>query len=104
MSIVANPSDLPFVLVEWLDAHSDLTETTAADARLKHSAAKMFTAGWLMFDDEEGVTLFNEVCPEDDSYRGRSFVPRGMIKSVTKVRLTKERKPKSTPPDESPMT
>jgi hypothetical protein len=42
----------------------------------------METRGWLGLDDEVGVSLFYERTGDQSSYRGRTFIPRGMIISV----------------------
>lgn len=86
-----------FVACKWLDAWADTHESVSIeDAHLKHNATLMETRGWLLVDNEKGVSLFNERCLDvgDGTYRGRTFVPRAMIQSV--IPVVKARKPRST--------
>jgi hypothetical protein len=86
-----------FVLVKWEDAFVSGTESIkVSDAHLRHRPSLQETAGWLLIDDEVGVSIANERCLDegDEEYRGRTFIPRSLVKSVTPVNLTKPRKPK----------
>jgi hypothetical protein len=94
----------PFVSVVWDDAWADATDSVGErDHDSKHKATVMETRGWLVRDDELGVSIFNERCLDDGdgSYRSRTFIPRAMIKSVTHWKLVKPRKLK---PKEIPLT
>ena len=76
------------VLVVWDDAWGDAHESVSLeDAHLKHRPTVMQTVGWLLRDDEQGVSLFNERCLDqgEESYRGRTFILRAMVKSVMPV-------------------
>ena len=85
---------LPLVLVEWDDAWADATAAvTERDVGDSHKAEVIRTLGWLLKEDDKGVSVAAEYCA-DGSYRGRSFIPRGMIRSMTHYRLVKPRKPK----------
>ena len=87
--------DTPFAVVQWLDAWADAHDSaSASDVGLKHKSVAMRTAGWLLADNEAGVSLFSEFCSEDETYRSRTFIPRAMIVSVAVVRLVKPRTPK----------
>jgi len=80
--------DAKFVAVQWWDAWADAHESVSPeDAHQKHKATLMETRGWLLCDDEKGVSIFNERCLDegDGSFRGRTFVPRAMIHSVEPV-------------------
>lgn len=98
-----NPK-LPLVEVIWKDAWVHAEEVvTLADVKATHKPAIIHTLGWLLLEDEEGVSLANEYF--DDGYRGRTFIYRPMIISVTPFTLTKvrqKRAQKSTPPDRHP--
>lgn len=98
----------PFVIVLWNDAWSDATASvTISNAHDTHKPLVMETRGWLLVDDERGVSIASERCldPEQETYyRGRSFVLRAMVQSVTewpapakprKPRAKRERKPKA---------
>ena len=87
--------DTPFAVVQWLDAWADAHDSaSASDVGIKHKSVAMRTAGWLLADDDNGVSLFSEYCSEDETFRSRTFIPRAMIVNVAVVRLVKPRKPK----------
>lgn len=86
------------VEVVWEDAWVSGTEsTTLTDAHLRHRASVTQTVGWLLLDNEIGVSLANERCLDEgeEEYRGRTFIPRSLIRSVNQVNSPKRaRKPK----------
>mgnify|MGYP001585292875 FL=1 len=86
---------VPFVVLVWDDAFGDATtEVTLKTVMDGHHAQVFQTAGWLLKDDETGVSLANErgVDQGEEVYRGRTFVPRGMVRSLTPFILTRPRK------------
>jgi hypothetical protein len=96
------------VLVTWKDAWQDQENfNTAHGIAVTHAPMRVETLGWIIQDDDEGVSVVNERSTQDgsDVFRGRTFVPRGMIQSVVPYTLTRPRaaKPKPVPP-ESPKT
>lgn len=91
--------DLPFVIVEWDDAwKADTEEATLESAHESHRPIRCSTAGWLLRDDDIGVQVANEHSP-NGTFRGRSFIPRAMVVTVSPLKLTKpkQRKPKLAP-------
>lgn len=79
-------------IVIWDDAHgTSIRDVTEAD--LPHHPLVMKTLGWVLRDDEEGVSIVNEVSFEDGTayYRGHTFIPRAMVRSVTPFSLGKPR-------------
>lgn len=97
--------DIPFVVVEWLDAWKDATnDASLTEARAAHKPVRCFNAGWLLLDDEEGVQIAAEVSPTEPlPYRQRSLIPRAMIVAVHHVKLAQPRKKAtSAPAPESP--
>lgn len=86
-----------FVFVYWEDAHADFDMTSPTDALLKHKPAQAVTPGWLMVDNEIGVTVAGEYFPEDESYRAPSFIPRAMVTDVVPVTITRKRLKRSAP-------
>lgn len=87
-------TDIIFVEVEWEDAWGNATEAVfPQDAHEQHKPEVIKTYGWLLVDNEKGVSVFSEKC-DDGSYRGRSFITRAMIKSVIPLKLSKPRKSK----------
>lgn len=88
-----NRPDLPLVIVEWNDAWGKAEESvTLADVAATHHPTVIYTLGWVLFEDDKGISLANEHYL--DIYRGRSFIPRELIRSVTPFTLTKPRKKK----------
>jgi hypothetical protein len=81
---------LPLVAVTWDDAQSSSGEviddvTIAAN----HQPKVVVTLGWLMRDDAAGVS----VCSEHVSgigYRGHTFVPRSLVRSVRVLRKARK--------------
>lgn len=82
------------VIVRWNDAWQDQENfSTAHGIASTHSPMPISTLGWVIQDDEEGISIVNEQSTQDghDVFRGRTFIPRAMIKSVTPYNLTKPR-------------
>lgn len=80
---------LPLVIVEWHDAVTFETPVGLADVSSMHRPEVVHTLGWVLREDEHGISLATEYY--DESYRGRSFIPRNMIRAVTPFALTKPR-------------
>lgn len=95
------------VKVCWRDAWVSGTEPiNLEEVHLKHRPMLMTTLGWLLMEDEDGVSVANEQYVDDDgleTYRGRTFIPRGMVISVEPMRKPKKpRKPREKPRPEKP--
>jgi hypothetical protein len=87
-----------FVVVIWDDAWQDQENFTTAHGIIStHEPMPVETMGWLIQEDAIGVSVANERSTQDghDVFRGRTFIPRAMIKSVTPFNLTKPRKKRS---------
>ncbi len=84
---------VPLVCVIWEDAHGDVNNESNADdlKREFHKPYVYHTFGLCIVDNEVGVSLVNDFCPDDKTYRGRSFIPRGMIREVIKLGTPKKR-------------
>lgn len=86
-----------FVRVLWNDAWMDATEPkTVADITAEHKPLVVESFGWLIIDDEMGVSLASERYldnNEHDVFRAKTFIPRAMIRpnGVIPVNLTKKR-------------
>lgn len=86
-----------FAQVTWLDAWADgVDDVTQDKVHEKHHPLEMQTRGWILLDDEIGISLFYERCTDPLSYRGRTFIPRAMVKSVDDFPV--KRKPKTKKP------
>jgi hypothetical protein len=84
----------PLVIVRWKDAHGSATASYSEHA-FPHEPKVMNTVGWLLRDDEIGVSVVAEYCEDRDDetpFRGLTFVPRGMVVEVGYV--VKPRKPR----------
>lgn len=89
------PNKLPLVLVEWLDAWTETEPTSIETVGMSHKPERVVTLGWVLLDNEAGIQLSTELF--DGNYRGRTFIPKAMVVSVTPYHLTRTRKPKSQP-------
>lgn len=87
-------TELPLVLVTWHDAWINETPVTVEDVAASHKPEVIRTLGWLLRDDDTGVSLANEHYA--GTYRGRTFIPRGMVVSVVRYTLTKPRTKRAT--------
>lgn len=93
-----------FVICIWDDAWAESTDAVFQnDAHEKHMPTVMDTRGWLVYEDEKGVSIFNERCLDkgENYYRSRTFIPRTLIRSITEVKLTPPRR-KRAPAREEP--
>lgn len=97
-------------VVIWDDAWSSGIEIlTLKEVEEKHHPSIMQTLGWVLQDDDRGISIANERCMDkgDECYRGHTFIPRSLIKSVTPFKLSPaKRAPRhaktATPPDAPP--
>lgn len=93
---MAKPS---LCVVVWDDAQSNSVSSVTIKAIDEvHKPAVMQTLGWLLKEDEGGVSVANERCLDqgDETYRGHTFIPRKMIISVTPFTLARPRVKKVT--------
>lgn len=80
------------VKVTWADAHGSAANVAYDIDEIPHAAIEVESYGILLKQDMVGVSIASERCDET-TYRGYSFIPAGMLISVTRVR-TKGRKRK----------
>jgi hypothetical protein len=76
----------PIVYVLWLDAHGagPTEDFSPSDVAAQHRGWPTHTVGFLLRSDADGVTVCIDVQEPDEkggepTYRGRHFVPRGMV-------------------------
>jgi hypothetical protein len=82
---------VPLVFVEWDDAWGDKEdEVTLESVASSHKPTKVLTVGWLVYEDEAGISIFNETY--EGKYRGRTFIPRGMNPKVIPVKKSRKKK------------
>lgn len=97
------------VVVHWLDAHGSSTQAYTEE-NLQHKAFPMDSYGLLLRSDEEGVSIATETYFDDidqiQTYRGHTFIPRGMVVSVEVLKAAKKSKvkPQAAPPSPEPQT
>lgn len=84
---------LPLVLVTWTDAWTDNDAVDLESVHAVHKPTIVHTLGWVLKDDDVGISLVTEFYLS--SYRGRTFIPRCNIQSVTQYSLTRKRQTKS---------
>lgn len=89
----------PLVIVVWMDAW--VSEEGCSDdmAHSLHKPEEVTTIGWVLVDNEAGLQISNEFY--GTTYRGRTFIPRAMIKTITPYKLSKPRKKANTSPTEA---
>lgn len=81
------------VLVNWTDANTGSEDVVTKDnIDSLHKPTIVHTLGWAMKEDDVGITVCTEYY--DEAFRGRTFIPRICINSVTDHRLTKPPKPR----------
>lgn len=91
--------DAKFVIVEWDDAWQDQDNfATAHGIATTHGPMPVRTRGLLIQDDDVGVSVANEDSVQDGMpvFRGRTFIPRAMIRSVTEYKLARKQKKADT--------
>lgn len=91
------------VVVIWDDAWQDQENfSTAHGIRATHAPMKVETLGYLIQDDDVGVSVANEHSVQDgtDVFRGRTFVPRAMVRNLIPYSLTKTRTKRQAAPPE----
>lgn len=93
-------TDKRLVKAVWLDAHASST-SAYSEHEIPHAAIEITTVGWLLKQDDAGVSLANEWCA-DSTYRGYTFIPQVLIKSV--VDIVKPKKPRVKLPKQPPET
>lgn len=87
------------VKVVWDDAWGEAEESFFyKDTHVKHHPVVMHTVGWLLIDDEKGISIACERCLDEgeENYRGRTFIPKSLVRSITPIvkgRNTKKPKP-----------
>lgn len=97
------PSGKPFVAVTWRDPHGTGKTSCLFEHELPHSCILITTYGWLMRQDDKGVSLVGEIIG-DASMRDYTFVPAELIDTIENIPLRDERKHTRKPPLVKPDT
>jgi hypothetical protein len=88
---------LRLVIVTWHDAWADHDNFASAHGLAQtHEPMVVESLGWIVTDDDKGISIVNEQSTEEGKaiYRGRTFIPRAMVQSVQEYKLSKPRQPK----------
>lgn len=85
----------PLVAVTWNDAHGSVS-AELEEHELPSEPAKMTTYGLLVKDCPAGIVVASEET-HNRSYRGWTFVPRGMIVEIKYLEKPRGRRARSTP-------
>ena len=84
---------VPLALVEWNDCKELGHGVTLQDISASHMPEVITTLGWVLKDDEAGISIANEFY--DETYRGVTFIMRVNIRKVTPYALSTPRKPRA---------
>lgn len=93
---------LPYCACAWSDAHSPAATDVYNLSSIGdiHGSMTIVTSGWLLRQDDAGVTLASEWCGGDD-FRGITHVPAGMVREVVMIPIPK---PKKKRPPKEPVS
>lgn len=86
--------DKPLVRVKWQDAYSGAANRAFEESEIPHEILDVETIGWLLKDDEKGVSLACEYL-SDKTWRGHTMVPRPMVISVEPLVAPPRKRPRS---------
>ena len=78
-------------IVSWLDAVSPASThaVNLSDISTVHQSLPIQTVGWVLVDDDKGITMAGEFC-QDGDYRSITHIPRSLI---TDVRVLSVKRP-----------
>jgi hypothetical protein len=79
--------DRQFAVVIWDDAHK--THEELHDDEINHKPSLCQTYGWIIKNDDVGITVASEWGPEDGIWRDSTFVPHGMVREVVLLSLSR---------------
>ena len=87
--------DLWCLRTQWTDSHGGGNEQYDASS-VPHAPLIVETVGWLLRDDQAGVSVASEFIPETTNYRAYTFVPRGMVLEMKAVGVPRARRKKDS--------
>lgn len=73
----------PFAILVWDDAFVANGEVTVDE--ISHHPIRFYSVGWVLREDEGGVSIAAEWSPDQGNFRGVTFVPKGMVREVRRV-------------------
>ena len=82
------------VVVTWNDAYGDAMQQVWAGDELNHRPVVVQSVGFLIREDEIGVTIFQDYIDDsgEPAFRGKQFIPRGMVISVQTLQASRTKK------------
>lgn len=89
--------------ITWLDPCSpDATAVhNVSDLAAVHRPLHVVTMGWVLKDDDVGITIANEDCGSGD-YRGLTFIIRGLIVKEEDLPVRRPKTKKASAPPTLP--
>ena len=78
------------VIVEWLDHHTSNSWQEVAE--IDHEPALVRTVGWLLRDDEVGVTVCNTISDDQMNINGAFFLMRSCVRKIKTLRRVRKAK------------
>lgn len=85
ISVATKKKKPPLAIVEWGDAHAMSRWMHSSEVGNGHGPLVVVWVGFILVNDKTGVTLCFGF-DENDNPAGQMFVPRGMVRKITKVR------------------
>lgn len=76
----------PLVVVSWNDAWSGASWSDASRAQNECNPAKIFSVGWLMNKNKEGVFLAARFDGPNDNIGNYSFIPHACITRIETIK------------------
>jgi hypothetical protein len=75
-------------IICWLDAVSPAAThaVNIADIASVHQSLPIQTVGWILFDDDKGITVAGESC-QDGDYRSITHIPRSLITEIRTITI-----------------
>jgi len=72
------------VIIVWMDAWGKDSQVDIAD--IEHHPIETYTIGFLIKEDEIGVTISMDSYPDSpEECRNTAFIPRGMVREVIRL-------------------
>lgn len=85
--------DKQFVAVTWRDAHGTGKTASFSEHELPHAPARVTTYGWLMRQDDKGLSIVGEIF-SDGSMRDYTFIMTEVLEGIEVIRMPAKRRSK----------
>lgn len=74
------------VVVEWIDASYQRGELTVPEMT---PLMRLRTAGWLVREDKESISIALDRCDSEHSYRDVTHIPKSGVVSIQRIKVKK---------------